>query len=94
MADVDGDIVPGQSNPATSGIMDGIDANSMSGLSSLGSGGFTGLTGTTGRVYRMRAKDTSLSRTVLWNSGSVDATGIFYTGPGPLTDIVVYEVIG
>jgi hypothetical protein len=41
---------------------------------------------------RMRARDGTLGRTVFWNSDEVDEAGDFYTGPGPLTDIVVFKV--
>lgn len=47
-----------------------------------------------GISYRMRANDTTLVRVVYWTTGFVDATGAAYTGPGPLTDIVVSNIIG
>lgn len=48
----------------------------------------------TGSNYRMRAFDTTLSRYVYWNADEVDSAGAQYAGPGPLTDVVVSEVIG
>jgi hypothetical protein len=56
-----------------------------------------GLFGGTGGgvTYRMRARDASLGRYVFWDSeDSIDTLGAQYTGPGPLTDIVVQAVIG
>jgi hypothetical protein len=47
-----------------------------------------------GVTYRMRGKDGTLGRLVFWNSTSIDSSGTDYTGPGPLTDIVVQMVIG
>lgn len=44
--------------------------------------------------YRMRARDTTLGRTVYWTSSVIDGAGDDYTGPGPLTDIVVSELTG
>jgi hypothetical protein len=41
---------------------------------------------------RMRAQDGTLGRTVFWNSGHIDDAGEGYSGPGPLTDIVVFKV--
>lgn len=43
--------------------------------------------------YRMRALDTTLALMVYWTSSEVDASGTAYTGPGPLQDIVVQNVI-
>jgi hypothetical protein len=43
--------------------------------------------------YRMRARDTSLSAYVYWTSLIVDSGGSGYSGPGPLIDIVVSNVI-
>jgi hypothetical protein len=50
--------------------------------------------GAAGPVYRMRAHDTTLGRYVYWQSSSVDSAGANYAGPGPLTDVVVQNVIG
>lgn len=50
--------------------------------------------GGAGATYRMRAHDTTLARYVFWNSSSIDPIGANYGGPGPLTDIVVQNVIG
>jgi len=47
-----------------------------------------------GVTYRMRANDTTLARVVYWSTAFVDAAGVAYLGPGPLTDIVVSNVIG
>lgn len=47
-----------------------------------------------GATYRMRARDTTLNRFVYWNYPAPDSTGAGYTGPGPLTDIVVSIIIG
>jgi len=44
--------------------------------------------------YRMRAVDTGLARVVYWTASFIDALGTEYTGPGPLTGIVVSKVIG
>jgi hypothetical protein len=44
-------------------------------------------------LYRMRAKDTSFPRIVYWNATSIDGTGAHYTGPGPLVDIVLVNVL-
>lgn len=46
-----------------------------------------------GVSYRMRGFDTTLARTVYWTSDIVDASGTDYTGPGPLTTIVVQMII-
>lgn len=44
--------------------------------------------------YRMRAIDTTLVQTVYWYATSPDPNGTQYTGPGPLTDIVVADILG
>ena len=44
-------------------------------------------------VYRMRAYDSGLGRTVYWTTEAVDPIGDFYTGPGPISDVVVSHVI-
>jgi hypothetical protein len=44
-------------------------------------------------TYRMRAYDTTLAVAVYWNSGSVDVGGDDYVGPGPLTGIVVVNIL-
>jgi hypothetical protein len=44
-------------------------------------------------VYRMRAYDTTLAQSVFWGSSSIDTLGADYTGPGPLSDVVVQKVI-
>lgn len=45
-------------------------------------------------IYRMRARDATLASIVFWSAPEVDAVGAFYTGPGPLTDIVVQMILG
>lgn len=45
-------------------------------------------------TYYMRAYDGTLGRYVMWTSTTIDATGATYTGPGPLTGIVVANVVG
>lgn len=47
-----------------------------------------------GVTYRMRGKDGTLGRLVFWNASSIDSGGDDYTGPGPLSDIVVQTIIG
>jgi hypothetical protein len=42
------------------------------------------------KTYTMRAYDTTLAQYVYWFTASLDAAGIYYDGPGPLTDIVVF----
>jgi len=44
-------------------------------------------------TYRMRAFDTSLSAYVYWNAFDIDAGGVQYGGPGPLTGIVVSNIL-
>lgn len=44
-------------------------------------------------IYRMRATDTTLAREVYWRSQLIDEFGNDYTGPGPLTSVVVSAVI-
>jgi hypothetical protein len=46
-----------------------------------------------GITYRMRGTDDSLGEPVYWTSSLVDELGDDYTGPGPLSDIVVSGVI-
>ena len=50
--------------------------------------------GGAGLNFRMRATDTGLGQVVYWFSSAVDATGTDYAGPGPLTNIVVQNVLG
>ena len=47
-----------------------------------------------GVVYRMRAYDGGLARLVYWNSSTLDATGVDYAGPGPLSDVVLQVTMG
>lgn len=45
-------------------------------------------------IYRMRAYDTGLSRTVYWSASLVDTLGTEYPGtPGDLTNIVLSNII-
>jgi hypothetical protein len=44
-----------------------------------------------GVQFRMRAYDSTLGRIVYWNAPSTDAGGSYYSGPGPLSDVVVSE---
>jgi hypothetical protein len=46
------------------------------------------------QTYRMRAFDATLTRIVFWPSSVIDTPGANYTGPGPLTDVVVQDIIG
>ena len=50
-----------------------------------------GLGAVAGFVYRMRGTDGGVH--VYWESVVIDSAGVDYPGPGPLTDIVVSEVI-
>jgi hypothetical protein len=43
-------------------------------------------------TFRMRARDETLNTTVFWSSTTIDATGSFYAGPGPITDIVIQNI--
>ena len=54
----------------------------------------SGTGGVGGPQYRMRGFDTTLTRPVYWTTSTIDSTGTEYTGPGPLTGIVVSKVIG
>jgi hypothetical protein len=45
-------------------------------------------------IYRMRAFDSTLARMVYWKSFIVDTAGADYTGPGPIINVVVQNVIG
>jgi hypothetical protein len=42
----------------------------------------------------MRGRDTTLDRTVFWDAPIVDTNASEYDGPGPVVDIVVWEVLG
>ena len=64
----------------------------MSGGGSLTTKGL--VVGGDGVRYRMRGYDNSLTRIVYWTTAFVDSVGTEYTGPGPLIDIVVSNVIG
>lgn len=44
-------------------------------------------------AYRMRAYDATAATTVYWNATIIDALGAEYTGPGPLTQVVVVKVL-
>jgi len=49
--------------------------------------------GGTGITYRMRGYDSTLAAVVYWNSTMIDSLGVSYLGPGPLTMIVVSNII-
>ncbi len=55
-------------------------------------GNWWGDVGIANLQYRMRAIDGTLDRHVFWSSTTIDATGVDYPGPGPLTDVVVQAV--
>lgn len=63
-------------------------ANRPAAFGPVNAGGGTSLT------YRMRADDGTLGYPVYWDSAIIDGAGVNYSGPGPLTDVVVSEVIG
>lgn len=44
--------------------------------------------------YRMRGFDTTLTRLVFWTATIIDTGGAQYTGPGPLTDVVIQDEFG
>lgn len=50
--------------------------------------------GPSGPTYRMRAHDTTLGRHVFWSATTVDSAGTSYGGPGPLTDVVIQNIVG
>ena len=54
---------------------------------------YTALGVDTGVVFRMRGFDTTLAVHVYWNLIEVDADGSEYSGPGPLTNIVVSNIL-
>lgn len=58
-------------------------------------GAFSGSTaGASGKhVYRMRGFDNTLSTTVYWTASFVDYTGLAYTGPGSLSNVIVAKRI-
>jgi len=53
-----------------------------------------GVPGGSGITYVMRGYDGTLTSLVYWQTATIDATGSSYTGPGPLSDIVVQNVKG
>jgi hypothetical protein len=55
------------------------------------SGSTAGATGK--RIYRMRGFDNTLSTTVYWTASFVDYTGLIYTGPGSLSNVIVSKRI-
>ena len=89
------------SSPAYTGIGGGVVYDDF--LFSYSSVAFSGvpasvieLSGSTSAaaiVYRMRAYDSGLGRTVYWTTEAVDSIGENYTGPGPISDVVVSNVI-
>ena len=44
-------------------------------------------------TYYMRARDTTLATIVFWTATFLDATGIAYGGPGPLTNITLIRKV-
>jgi hypothetical protein len=50
--------------------------------------------GSGGLTYRMRGYDTTLTQIVFWSSDHVDSTAADYSGPGPVIDIVVQDILG
>jgi hypothetical protein len=44
-------------------------------------------------IYRMRAFDTTLATFVYWDALEIDVGGLRYTGPGPLTNVVVSNIL-
>jgi hypothetical protein len=47
--------------------------------------------GLSGVKFRMRAFDSTLGRIVYWNAPDTDPNGTSYSGPGPISDVVVSE---
>jgi len=47
-----------------------------------------------GPTYRMRGFDDTLEKLVFWTSAVIDNAGDAYGGPGPLSDIVIQQVLG
>jgi hypothetical protein len=97
MADVNGDYVSNQIDATFGGVQDGAGGDFMSGqVSSTSSAAISGSTiGSGGSlVYRMRGYDTTLGYNVYWLAVTIDTAGSQYTGPGPLSNIVVYNVVG
>lgn len=45
-------------------------------------------------ICRMRGYDTTLARLVFWWSETIDPDGNSYSGPGPLTDVVLFNLLG
>jgi hypothetical protein len=41
------------------------------------------------QVFRMRARDVSLNKTVFWNTPTQDLQADHHEGPGPVVDVVV-----
>jgi len=94
MANVDGDFISGQS-PVAAELLDGLGGDIVSGQAMESGATLSGFSsGATGAIYEMRAQDGSLGHPVFWTAGLIDTTGAFYTGPGPLTDVVVFKIVG
>jgi hypothetical protein len=97
MSDVNGDYVPNQIDATFGEHQDGAGGSFVLGqVSSTSSAAISGSAiGSGGAlVYRMRGYDGTLGYSVYWISVSIDTSGAQYTGPGPLSNIVVYNVIG
>lgn len=60
----------------------------------IGMGGGGGPVPPSGPSYRMRGYDGTLARQVYWTATVIDPTGSQYSGPGPLSDVVVSKIIG
>lgn len=72
---------PGYGIGYTAGYADGYTAGYAAGAATV-----------SGTRYRMRAFDNTLSSVVYWTSTVADITGASYTGPGPLTSIVISKI--
>lgn len=44
-------------------------------------------------TFIMRGYDGTLLSQVFWNATTLDSTGASYTGPGPLSAIVLFNVV-
>jgi len=89
--DIQYDLIPVEGHVAPDTIMHGGDIEydliSVEGKIVFSTGGASG------PVFRMRAFDSSLDRTVYWYSLVIDSDGTDYPGAGPLTDIVISVVV-
>lgn len=97
MADVNGDYIGSQIDALASSISDGAGGDYISTqfnalLSSAISGSGVGAGGAL--TYYMRGYDGTLSRNVYWLSVVIDTAGVQYTGPGPLSNVVIAKILG